>query len=138
MFCFPRGVRLKRASRFAQPAPSAFNFVFTENDGRHVFVACLMFYEQLRPSAIRGLLRRYRSVQSFGLATTQEGTEEDNDEAEAEGGDEGGADIGGIGGIAPMTEGMRARASSAAAARKFGRASHFQDKENMRVWVPHW
>ena len=121
MFCFPRGIRLKRASRFAQPAPSAFNFVFTENDGRHVFVACLIFYEEVQKDAVAQLLRRYRHVQSFDF-DERHAREDDNDNDDGDGGS------GGEGGSA---------AAKVSPGRLFGRASHFMDRENMRVWVPH-
>lgn len=53
MFCFPRGVRLKRSSKFDQPPPSAFSYVFTEDMGRRVYVSCLVFYEEVDSAKVR-------------------------------------------------------------------------------------
>jgi hypothetical protein len=53
MFCFPRGVRLKRSSKFDQPPPSAFSYVFTEDMGRRVYVSCLVFYEEVPSAKVR-------------------------------------------------------------------------------------
>jgi len=56
MFCFPRGVRLKRSSKFDQPPPSAFSYVFTEDMGRRVYVSCLVFYEEVDSVKVREAL----------------------------------------------------------------------------------
>jgi hypothetical protein len=96
MFCFPRGVRLKRASRFAQPSPQAFSFVFTEDMGRRVFVSCLVFYEVVPWPKVEALAQSYRTSQVFWDdldVSSEDGDEEDDDEEDEEngGGSGGGA-----------------------------------------------
>ena len=54
MFCFPRGVRLKRSSKFSQPPPAAFSYLFTEEMGRRVYVSCLVFYEEVPTAKVGG------------------------------------------------------------------------------------
>lgn len=47
VFAFPKGLRLKATARGEYPLPSFFTFVFTDQDGQHLYVACLQFYESL-------------------------------------------------------------------------------------------
>lgn len=46
-FMFPHGLRLDLCDRHQYPLPSFFTFVFTDQDGKHLYVACLKFYEEV-------------------------------------------------------------------------------------------
>eukprot|EP01033_Poteriospumella_lacustris_P001369 gene1367-997_t len=46
-FMFPHGLRLELCDRNQYPLPSFFTFVFTDQDGKHLYVACLKFYEDV-------------------------------------------------------------------------------------------
>lgn len=46
-FMFPHGLRLELCDRNQYPLPSFFTFVFTDQDGKHLYVACLKFYEEV-------------------------------------------------------------------------------------------
>lgn len=47
-FMFPQGLRLELRDRNEYPLPSFFTFVFTDQDGKHMYVACLKFYEEVK------------------------------------------------------------------------------------------
>ena len=45
MFVFPHGLLLKHDKKQSFPLPDFFTFVFTDIHGRHMYTACLRFYE---------------------------------------------------------------------------------------------
>lgn len=45
MFAFPNDLRLTYGSRNRFPLPVFFTFVFTDQNGGHLYAACLRFYE---------------------------------------------------------------------------------------------
>lgn len=45
VFAFPRYLRLQVSSISQYPLPIFYTFVFTDQDGRHMYAACLKFYE---------------------------------------------------------------------------------------------
>lgn len=47
MFAFPNGLHLSLEDAGQFPLPLFFTFVFTDADGKHFYVACLQFYEQV-------------------------------------------------------------------------------------------
>lgn len=47
-FMFPHGLRLELCELNEYPLPSFFTFVFTDQDGKHLYVACLKFYELVK------------------------------------------------------------------------------------------
>jgi hypothetical protein len=53
MFAFPHGMRLTLADAGQFPLPLFFTFVFTDSDGKHFYVACLQFYEQVHEADLQ-------------------------------------------------------------------------------------
>jgi hypothetical protein len=47
VFVFPHDLKLEYTQRFNFPIPNFFTFVFTDVKGRHLYAACLRFYEEL-------------------------------------------------------------------------------------------
>ncbi len=47
LFAFPHDLRLEFESSNRYPLPHFFTFVFTDADGKHMYAACLHFYEKL-------------------------------------------------------------------------------------------
>ncbi|RYH32736.1 hypothetical protein EON65_00110 [archaeon] len=45
VFAFPRHLRLIRSKKNEYPLPVFFTFVFTDQDGKHLYAACLKFFE---------------------------------------------------------------------------------------------
>jgi hypothetical protein len=45
IFAFPRHLRLQVSSKNQYPLPIFYTFVFTDQDGRHMYAACLKFFE---------------------------------------------------------------------------------------------
>lgn len=58
-FMFPHGLRLELCERSQYPLPSFFTFVFTDQDGKHLYVACLKFYEEV---SLEDLLPTYNQI----------------------------------------------------------------------------
>lgn len=59
LFAFPSGMSLSlvRADVFPAPSPcSFFSFVCTDEHGKHFYVACLQFMEELLPADVLALL----------------------------------------------------------------------------------
>jgi hypothetical protein len=53
MFAFPHGMHLTLADAGQFPLPLFFTFVFTDADGKHFYVACLQFYEQVHEADLQ-------------------------------------------------------------------------------------
>jgi hypothetical protein len=45
VFAFPKHLRVIRGKKSEYPLPLYFTFVFTDQDGKHLYAACLQFYE---------------------------------------------------------------------------------------------
>ena len=59
LFAFPHGMHLTLADAGQFPLPLFFTFVFTDQDGKHFYVACLQFYE---PVAVQDLQAVYKDM----------------------------------------------------------------------------
>jgi hypothetical protein len=55
VFAFPRNLRLETGLKSEYPLPVFYTFVFTDQEGRHMFAACLKFYEPVPLSSIEPL-----------------------------------------------------------------------------------
>jgi hypothetical protein len=53
LFAFPHDLRLEFESSNRYPLPHFFTFVFTDADGKHMYAACLHFYEKLLPEEVQ-------------------------------------------------------------------------------------
>eukprot|EP00605_Chrysophyceae_sp_TOSAG23-4_P000418 GSChrysophyteH1.ASY1.ANO1.474.1 assembled CDS len=53
LFAFPHGLRLEFESSNRYPLPHFFTFVFTDADGKHMYAACLHFYEKLSGAEVQ-------------------------------------------------------------------------------------
>lgn len=57
LFAFPSGMSLSLVRADVFPAPSSFfSFVCTDEHGKHFYVACLQFMEELLPADVLALL----------------------------------------------------------------------------------
>ena len=52
MFTFPHNLELAYSKVNEYPLPLFFTFVFTDQDGQHLYVACLKFYEMINLSEV--------------------------------------------------------------------------------------
>ena len=59
MFIFPSGLQLKYSFKDNFPIPTYFTFVFTDEKGGHMFVACLQFYERVSDDNARLITDQY-------------------------------------------------------------------------------
>jgi hypothetical protein len=47
VFVFPHGLKIKKSPKLDFPLPDFFTFVFTDVKGKHLYTACLRFYEAI-------------------------------------------------------------------------------------------
>eukprot|EP00981_Chlorochromonas_danica_P011325 scaffold3873_cov177-Ochromonas_danica.AAC.5 len=57
VFAFPRHLRIQRGKRNEYPLPVFFTFVFTDQDGNHLYAACLKFFEILSPNSLEPIVK---------------------------------------------------------------------------------
>lgn len=57
MFAFPDGMRFTLAEAGQFPLPLFFTFVFTDQDGKHFYVAALQFFEQVSQDSLSKLFK---------------------------------------------------------------------------------
>lgn len=57
VFAFPRHLRIQRGKRNEYPLPVFFTFVFTDQDGNHLYAACLKFFEILSPDSLEPIVK---------------------------------------------------------------------------------
>lgn len=71
MFAFPNGMHLSLTDAGQFPLPLFFTFVFTDADGKHFYVACLQFYEQVAEADLQATFREVHGPDTVSQSVSQ-------------------------------------------------------------------